>query len=317
MKRQTWGKKMMAVTMAAATLAGTPMTALAGDVTWDPATDLFYYTGGTLSGDQWIHDDNYDWIYFGADGVSLSYCYDKIYPLKAGPNGYLYADKRVRSATGEPGQQPIFSMPSTQKDIRYQGVRQMLDSIPLYPDATTHDPELDAMLDYIFAHIITPEMDTHDKLKACYDFLIINISDSRYEDRPGWGTPTPWAVFAEDNDSSYLDSEYYSLTYILAGEMLQWGDGVCDHFSACFAVMAWKIGVPMYIASGEVSSGAPHNWCQLDGPDGVTYVFDPHIDYLNTLRGSGAISYSRFGATQAQMAGKYKKISAIKDTYNR
>ena len=109
---------------------------MAGDVTWDPATDLFYYTGGSLSGDQWIYDDRYDWIYFGADGVSLSYCYNKIYPLKV-------------------------------------------------------------------------------------------------------------------------------------------------------------------------------------GPDGVTYVFDPHIEYLNKIRGNGTISYARFGATEAQMAGKYKKIVAIKDTYNR
>lgn len=170
------------------------------------------------------------------------------------------------------------------------------------------------MLDIIFAQIITPDMDTHDKLKACYDFLVVNIGDSRYEDVSA--VPSPFAVISEKTDEelvAYCSSEHYSMTYVLAGEMLQWGDGVCDNFSAAFAVMAWKLGVPMYFVSGETADGAPHNWCQLDAPNGVTYVFDPHIEHLIMIRGSGIPGNSRFGAPREQIAGKYGTIVAIKD----
>lgn len=71
-----------------------------------------------------------------------------------------------------------------------------------------------------------------------------------------------------------------------------------------FATMAWKLGVPMYLVVGATSTTkggyTPHVWCQMDAPDGTVYVFDPHIDYLNTLRGSGAPGNVRFGPTQAQ-----------------
>lgn len=94
-------------------------------------------------------------------------------------------------------------------------------------------------------------------------------------------------------------------------------DGGCNGcYGADFAVMAWKLGIPMYLVSGETAGGMAHNWCQPDGPDGVTYVFDPHIEHLNKIRGGGTISYERFGATEAQMAGKHKKIVAIKDINN-
>lgn len=210
-------------------------------------------------------------------------------------DGSIIKDKRVRSVTGAEGQQPIFSVPSSQKDICYKGLRQTLDAIPLYPDATTGYPELDVMLDQIFAQIITPEMDTHDKLKACYDYLIYNISDPRYEEGVSFGM-----VSSPVND---IFTTYYDAAMLYVS-----GAGVCDNFSAAFAVMAWKLGVPMYVAGGQTSSSrggyTPHAWCQLDGADGTTYVFDPHIDYTMSVR-SGKVAYQRFGATQAQMAGKY------------
>lgn len=82
------------------------------------------------------------------------------------------------------------------------------------------------------------------------------------------------------------------------------GIGVCDTYSAAFATMAWKLGVPMYLVVGATSTTkggyTPHVWCQMDAPDGTVYVFDPHIDYLNTLRGSGAPGNVRFEPTQAQ-----------------
>lgn len=301
-------KRILAAALAVWMAAGSSMTVMAGRVVYD------YNVGGlcckeddgSLAVNEWVQDEQGYWFYFGADGLAVASYAKQPCPILTGPDGTLYADQRVRSATGQPGQQPAFSVPSTQKDLRYKGLRQMLDSMPLYPDATTNIPELDMMLDNIFAQIITPDMDTHDKLKACYDYLILNIKDERYEEVPDEAFEYSFMV-GPDASAAYNEAYGTLVTRI----------GVCDDFSATFAAMAWKLGLPMYIVGGSTTTTrggyTPHAWCQMDGPDGTVYVFDPHIDYLNTLRGNGALSNVRFGPTQAQVAGKYTKITGLFD----
>ncbi len=302
-------KKMLAVTATVCMFAGSSLTASAETVVWD-----YNFGGlcckeadGSLAANKWVLDDFSGlWFYFDADGQVISSYLKQPCPILTAPDGSLYADERVRSATGLPGQQPIFSMPSTQKDIRYKGLRQMLDSIPLYPDATTGLPELDAMLDTIFAQILTPDMDTHDKLKACYDYLILNIKDERYEDVPD--VPFSYEIPVGPDVIGAFNAAYGTLI-IKAG--------VCDTFSMTFAVMAWKLGLPMYMVGGSTTTSGggytPHTWCQMDGPDGTVYIFDPHIDYLITLRGNGTLSNFRFGPTQAQVAEKYAERKYLFD----
>jgi len=125
-------------------------------------------------------------------------------------------------------------------------------------------------------------MDTHDKLKACYDYLIHNTQ---------YGMNTVWG-------------DVYASAY----GVLKYGQGVCDDYSAAFAVMARKIGVPMYTAMGKTHSSngnfTGHAWCQLDY-NGVTYIFDPEVE--DVIFGSqGYIMYIRFGGTTAQLADKYQ-----------
>ena len=97
-----------------------------------------------------------------------------------------------------------------------------MDSIPLYPMETTGSEELDRVLNIIFSQIITEDMDTHDKLKACYDYIIQN---TEYVAPACGGEP------------------YYS-----AYGVFMVGEGICDTYSAAYAVMARKIGVPLYLA---------------------------------------------------------------------
>ncbi|MBO5095039.1 MAG: transglutaminase domain-containing protein [Lachnospiraceae bacterium] len=297
------GRKLAAVAAAMSLFMGMSATACAETVSFDFGTFAWrcIEDDGSVGTNKWAQNSDGKWIYFDANGIGITGELDSPVPLGLGPEGETFVDERVRSATGAPGQQPVLSVPSAQKDIRYKGLRQMLDSIPLYPDAKTEIPELDSMLDAVFAQIITPDMDTHDKLKACYDYLIMNMKDSRYEDT---GENDMMIVFWGDEDGTT-----WSPVYGEAYGLLQSRVGVCDTFSATFAVMAWKLGVPMYVTGGYTSrSGGgytPHTWCQLDGPDGTMYVFDPHIDYLLTLRGNGAMSNARFGPTRAQVAGKY------------
>lgn len=303
-------KRTLAAVTAVFMIAGSSMTAMAGRVVYDAniGSVCCKEEDGSLGVNKWEQDDLGYWYYFGPDGMLLLGGLEQPCPIVVGPDGNVYADNRIRSTTGQPGQQPVFSVQSAQKDLRYKGLRQTLDSMPLYPDATTNMPEFDALLDNIFAQIITPDMDTHDKLKACYDYLILNVKDGRYEDT----SDLDWSYNLTPGPNVWPTCATGSVTLFT-------GLGVCDLYSAAFATMAWKIGLPMYLVSGSTSKAGggytPHVWCQMDAPDGTVYVFDPHIDYLNTLRGKGEPSNVRFGATQAQVAGKYAGISAVYDYY--
>lgn len=315
MEKSRWKKqtgRLIIAALLAVTLCLEPcMSVSAGHFITDPATMLTRYQedDGSYGEYQWVqipygYMNQGRWVYIGPEGYIITEDCAVPGPVIDMGNGVFAVDQRVRSATGVDGQQPVFSVPSTQKDLQYAGTRKMLDAIPLYPDATTGSAELDALLDQIFAAIITPDMDTHDKLKACYDYLIITFFDPRYEEG---GTPfyenMPWMdMFSTYSDASTL---FFS------------GNGVCDHFAAAFAVMSWKLGVPMYIAGGYTSKSGggytPHAWCQLDGADGTVYVFDPHIDYLLALRSGKTSSYVRFGVPSSKVAGKYTDVSMIFD----
>lgn len=286
------------------------MSVSAGRFITDPETMLTRYQqdDGSFAEFQWVqipggYINQGRWVYTGPEGYIITEDCVAPCPVIAGEDGVFTVDQRVRSSTGVEGQQPVFSVQGTQKDLQYAGTRKMLDAIPLYPDASTGSAELDARLEQIFAQIITPDMDTHDKLKACYDYLITTFFDPRYEE----GVP-----FYEKMPMTEMFS-----TCADASTLLFSGSGVCDHFSAAFAVMSWKIGVPMYIAGGYTSKSGggytPHAWCQLDGPDGKVYVFDPHIDYLLALRSGKNTSYVRFGVPASGVAGKYVDVSRIFD----
>lgn len=302
------GKALVTVMLALILFSETGMRVFAGQFITDPETMCSRYQedDGSFAEFKWVQLNGVinrgRWVYIGPEGYVITVDCASPCPVIAGEDGYYAVDQRVRSVTGTEGQQPIFSVPSTQKDLQYKGLRQTLDAFPLYPDATTGLAEFDTKLDQIFAQIITPDMDTHDKLKACYDYLITNYFDPRYEEGQVLNGQVPVTdIFSTNYDAACL---FYS------------GTGVCDNFAAAFAVMAWKIGVPMYIVGGDTSSSnggySPHAWCQLDSADGKVYIFDPHIDYLLALR-SGNHSYARFGVPAEKVTGKYTGVSRIFD----
>lgn len=248
------------------------MTSQAG--TWLPAGDHWEYQNddGTRQANGWFQDENGKSYYFDGDGRML---YNTVTPdgYRVGPDGAWDGAGKV--------QQPVTSIRSNKKDVYYQGLRSALDAIPLYPMETTGDGELDELLNSIFSQIITSDMDTHDKLKACYDYII--------------------------NHTVYGLNSVWGDSYAMAYGLLRDGQGVCDDYSAAFAVMARKIGVPVYTVAGEThkSNGdfTPHAWCQLDF-NGVTYIFDPEVEDVIS-NSQGYIMYIRFGGTTAQLADKY------------
>lgn len=310
-------KKMMWKTAVAAVLAvilclQPCMSVSAGSFITDPETMLTRYKedDGSYGEFKWVqipygYTNAGRWVYIGPEGYIIAK--DYAFPgevFRSGEASYG-VDERIRSAAiSMSGEQPVFSVASAKKDIMYAGTRQMLDAIPLYPDMSTGFPVFDDMLNQVFAAIITPDMDTHDKLKACYDYLIATFTDPRYDK-------------GEFDYNKALTNDIFD-TYFGATALFFSGSGVCDDFSAAFTVMAWKIGVPMYLVTGQTRKAGggytPHTWCQLDGTDGKVYVFDPHLDYQLALRaGKKASSYVRFGIPVEKVAGKYVDVTAIYD----
>lgn len=247
---------------------------------------------------QWMQDAT-GWVYQNDDGSFQNNGWftdvdGKSYYFNV--NGYMLVNTATPDGkrVGADGAliQPVMSLPSNKGNLYYQGLRQVLDSIPLYPQETTGYPELDAELNRVFAQIITPDMDTHDKLKACYDYLIVH--------------------------TDYALNGYMGGSYNMAYGTLITGLGVCDDYAAAFAVMARKIGVPVYTVGGSTHTTnggfTGHGWCQLD-VNGVTYIFDPQVDDAIAGRRGGAIMYIRFGGTTAQLADKYQ-FSRIVDDFS-
>ncbi|MGN1319825.1 MAG: transglutaminase domain-containing protein, partial [Acutalibacteraceae bacterium] len=166
-----------------------------------------------------------------------------------------------------------------------------LNSAPLEP-LSTNTSELDNLVNAIFAKIHTSGMTTYDKVKACYDYLVNNCT---------YNTP-----FYIGNSSSMIYSSYYDETMVRnAHYILSTGQGVCDNYSAAFAVMCRRIGLNAHVMGGTVSKKGGgrtgHAWSYII-LDGTEYIFDPQVQSNNKN-----ISYYYFGKTYAQMGSTYQK----------
>lgn len=166
-------------------------------------------------------------------------------------------------------------------------VKDAVNSAALAP-VWSGSKEVNDVIGQIFAQIITEEMTTYDKVKACYDWLIMNTE---------YGISDNWVVLMSAN-MSFDDFMVY--------DVLTSHYGVCDHYSAAFAYMVRAIGLDCRVQGGlthKADGGyTPHAWTVIV-IDGVEYVFDPQVED-NISRG-GAIGYYRFGKTYGEVADKY------------
>lgn len=168
-------------------------------------------------------------------------------------------------------------------------IKSLLNSASLNPMKTNHS-ELDGMVDNIFAQIHTSGMSTYDKVKACYDYLVNNLT---YEVQVVWMVNDPCY-------KSYLDRTIVSF----ANTTLSTKGGVCDQYTMCFVVMCRRIGLEAYPAGGKVAAKAGgytgHTWAYIV-LNGTNYVFDPQVQSNNM-----DASYYYFGKTYSQLGSMYQ-----------
>ena len=226
----------------------------------DPIPEA-YVTAGLISG---MADE---------EGLFTFHTMEAAFPLHVVAEGYVPFYEELSPQDGE-----------TLTVVLEQGsaLRELINEAPLRP-YTFHNDELNKTVDALFAELFLPGMDTYDKVKACYDWLVKNTVYKR----PGHTGSGHWDC---------------------ALQAFQDNKGTCDCYSSAFAAMMRRIGLESYVVEGITSANSGgmtgHVWTVMV-LDGKTYVFDPQVeDAIANRTSSKEIEYVRFGLPEPN--GKYK-----------
>lgn len=152
-------------------------------------------------------------------------------------------------------------------------IRGLLDSVTLRP-YRTDNAELNQYLDNLFDDLFAPGMDTYDKVRTCYDWVIGHMSYKR---------PSHTHV------NGYWECAYRAI---------QEGVGQCNCYSAVFTAMMRHLGLDCYYVGGRTSANGGgttgHDWTVIK-IDGKTYIFDPQVeDAVAGRTSTKTVTYTRF-----------------------
>lgn len=181
--------------------------------------------------------------------------------------------------------------PVTEQTPVAANIQTLLNSAPLRP-LKTNSPTLDRLVDDIFDEILTDDMTTYEKVKACFDYLVNNCT---------YGTSFMWGL---PDDVIYL-SNYDARIVMFGYAILNTNIGVCDNYSAAFVIMCRRIGLDAYEVGGTVSKKGSnertgHAWTYIN-LNGTQYIFDPQVQSNNMQA-----PYFFFGKTYEQMGTRYQ-----------
>lgn len=180
-------------------------------------------------------------------------------------------------------------------------VEDFLNKAPLNPMKTNCEA-VDSLVDDIFARIHTPDMNTYQKVKACFDYL---VDECEYASA-GFAILDP-SVLGDNSYTSYYDM----MVVINAYTILSTKEGVCDNYSSAFVVMCRRIGLDIHLTGGTVSTKSGgrtgHAWTYMT-IYGKTFIFDPQVQDNNPNA-----PYFFFGKTYEEMGDRYEPSA---DTYD-
>jgi len=169
---------------------------------------------------------------------------------------------------------------------RADKIRRLLNSATLRPYVSDH-AELDAAITALFDELFEPGMDTYDKVKACYDWLIENTEYKR-----------PYHLYYDDWQCAY--------------QTIADGIGTCNCYSRAFAAMMRYIGLECYVVEGTTSANGGgytgHEWTTIK-IDGEFYVFDPQVEDALAGRNGGKVNYARFCLPEPHAKYRYSVCS--------
>jgi len=167
----------------------------------------------------------------------------------------------------------------------------ILNSAPLAPQKTG-DPAIDAKVEALLTEFRKSTTDTYGLVKACYDYLINNVS---YSTR-GHSVPN-----LQTNGSIPRN------VLVDAHQTLFDHVGSCNDYAAAFIVMTRAIGLESYDFSGQTRAAKGgfigHVWAEIR-INGVFYIFDAQVED-NVAKG-GEIRYMYFCKTESEMRDRYR-----------
>lgn len=181
----------------------------------------------------------------------------------------------------------------------------IINSASLKPIKTNYEP-LDKLVQSVLKKYTNDTMSTYEKVKACYDYLIKNISYS----------------------SNIFDADAYSDIFYKSGYKSEWDKKIayyaycalkskkesCYGYSSAFAVLTRAIGLESYVMQGQTAlskGGYGNHWWVNIKINGKYYVFDPNVD-SNIAKG-GTIYYYRFCRLDSEVPDKYIYKNRKKD----
>ena len=153
-------------------------------------------------------------------------------------------------------------------------IRTLLDSAELHPYRTDNE-DLENFLNVLCAELFYEGMDTYDRVKACYDWLIANTY---------YKSPNHW-----DTAKNY---------WLCAYQCMVDGYGTCNCYSAAFTAMMRHIGLDCYVVGGSTTANeggyTGHDWTTVCIGD-KWYIFDPQVeDAIAGRTRSKEVTYVRF-----------------------
>lgn len=168
-------------------------------------------------------------------------------------------------------------------------IRLLLDSAELRPYRSDNS-DLNSFLDVLFADLFRPGMDTYDKVKACYDWLI---------EHTYYRSPNHW-----DTAKNY---------WLCAYQLLLDGYGTCNCYSAAFTAMMRHIGLDCYVVTGYTTANeggyTGHDWTTVCIND-RWYIFDPQVeDAIAGRTRSKEVTYVRFCLEEPHSKYRYSVSS--------
>ena len=173
----------------------------------------------------------------------------------------------------------------------------LLNSIELEPRATG-DEELDILIEEILDEILTPEMDTYEKVKACYDYLTGNMTYSWSYGR--------YSKNIMGTTANAMFQQYNTKLYGYGAMALSTNTGQCNDYAAAFILLTRAVGLDTYLVNGKTLSAGGgyirHYWAEMI-VDGERYLFDPQLEQSLGRYSKGP--YSVFCKTYAEVGGRY------------
>lgn len=163
-------------------------------------------------------------------------------------------------------------------------------------------PQSDALNDYLdelLPTLVDEEMDTYRQVRACYDYLVDNLS---YGSHMANLDATIGGVSCNSIYNNFGEVEGFG------GVALSAKVGMCNAYNSAFILMVRKLGLTANLVEGSTRDGAGgysyHKWTEVT-IDGTVYVFDPQLE--QNLVASGLAEYTVFCRAYDEIPGRYIK----------